>query len=113
MDRLICVYRYAEPAEDDDTWPAPKPTYRYRRSEWMAVKPLRADEKFSSNTAQRYADVVVRFTAWWIDGLTVLDILKDEDGRWYDIQAVVEVGYREAMEIDAKLIQKPQYSVTE
>lgn len=112
MDRLIRVYRYTEPM-DGNEWPAPEPTYRCRISEWMAVKPLRADEKFSANTSQRYADVVVRFTSYWIDGLTVLDVLKDEDGRWYDIQSVVEVGYREAMEIDAKVIPKPQYAVRE
>jgi hypothetical protein len=99
MDRLMAVYKYHAPISGGHS-----PTYSFNRREWMAVKPLRADEKYSAEARQRYADVAVRYTAHPVEGLAVLDILKDEQGRYWDVRAVVEIGYGAGLEIDCTLL---------
>lgn len=98
MDRLMAIYKYVAPVGTGEN-----ETYRFSRKEWMARKSLRADEKYSSDAKQRYADVAERFTAWPIDDLQIVDLLKDERGQWWDIRAIVEIGYNEGIEIDATL----------
>lgn len=96
MDRLVEIWKYQAPISAGHN-----PTYALQADEWMSKKPLRADEKFSAQASQRYVDVAARFTAYPIDGLETTDLLKDESGRWWDIKAIVEIGYGEGVEIDA------------
>lgn len=98
MDRLITVYKYQAP-----TTAGTEATYRKSRPHWMGRKPLRADEKYSAEANQRYADVAVRFTSHPIKGLSLLDVLKDEQGQFWDVRAIMEIGYNKAIEIDATL----------
>lgn len=107
MDRLMAVYKYHAPISGGHS-----PTYSFQRREWMAVKPLRADEKYSAEASQRYADVALRYTSHPIDGLAVLDILKDEQGRYWDVRAVVEIGYGAGLEIDCTLLSSAPAIVT-
>ncbi|MEZ5782346.1 MAG: hypothetical protein R3D70_12105 [Rhizobiaceae bacterium] len=36
--------------------------------------------------------------------LEILDRLKDEEGRFWDVKAITEIGYGQGVEIDARLI---------
>jgi hypothetical protein len=101
MDRLVEIHKYVKPTSSLNT-----DNYSYSRSDWMNKKPLTADERFSTDVSQRYSYVLVRFTAYWIQDLAVTDILYS-DGQWFDIKAITEIGYREAMQIDGQIIQKP------
>lgn len=99
MDRLMEVHKYVPPANSKQ-----KATYAYQLSEWMGKKMQRADEPYLSDDKQRTEAVVARFTAYPIDGLEILDRLKDEEGRFWDVKAITEIGYGQGVEIDARLI---------
>lgn len=98
MDRLMTVYKYRAPLQSGHA-----ATYVAQQEHWMARQSLRADERFSADAKQRYADVAQRFTSYPIDGLEITDLLKDESGQFWDIRAIVEIGYGEAVEIDVTL----------
>lgn len=102
MDRLMSVFKYIAPISGGHT-----PTYSHQADEWMALKPLRASEKFSPEASQRYADVAVKFTSWPIDDLDIVDLLRDERGQWWDIRAITEIGYAEGIEIECTLKVTP------
>lgn len=100
LDCLIELHRYVPP---EGSWKSDA-TYQFVASFWAARKSLRADERYSPDVKQRYADVALRFTTYWRDDVSILDRLKDEDGKFWDIRSIGEVGYHEFTEIDATLI---------
>lgn len=95
MNRRVVVERYTViPGPLNDEW-----VWSDIRTVWAAMKYDRADEEFAAH--QTYARRLVTFTMRFTSNLTALDRLRC-DGVTYEIKGIIEVGFREAIEVKAE-----------
>ena len=64
---------------------------------WAERKELRGEERWQA--LQTVAKIEAIYRIRWMAGLTPVDRLIDTDGRVYDIQAVLEIGRREGLDL--------------
>jgi SPP1 family predicted phage head-tail adaptor len=99
LDRELTVLRYDETGRTNlnepimDWVPIAKT--------WAEVIFKSADEQYAAT--KRYAERVMTFRTWYIDGLQETDILEC-DGVKYDIKGIRELGFREGTEIAAQYV---------
>jgi SPP1 family predicted phage head-tail adaptor len=98
LNRRIDLWRYTQTGVSELN----EPTFTW--SVVMAsipaeVKPLTADERFSSD--QVFAVRVTAFITRWFDDLTTEDVIAF-DGGHYDITGIAEIGRHGGYEITAK-----------
>lgn len=64
---------------------------------WAERLELRGDERW--NAQQVVAKIACKYRIRYRTDVDAIDILVDSDGREYDIQAVLEIGRREGLEL--------------
>lgn len=95
MNRRVVIERYTViPGPLNDEW-----VWSDIRTVWAAMKYDRADEEFAAH--QTYARRLVTFTMQFTSNLSAVDRLRC-DGVTYEIKGIIEVGFREAIEVKAE-----------
>ena len=96
LDRRITLSRMIR---TDDSYGEAIPTWVDLATVWAEMLPVRGAEWFVAR--QTIAEVDTKFRIRYRVGITPLDRVT-LDGRYYDVQAVIELGRREGLEIYAK-----------
>lgn len=94
LDRLVTLQRAIT---TQDAYGEEIKTWSDIADVWAERVELRGVERFEAQQTQAHVDAKYRIR--WMAGLTPINRLIDADGRVYDIQAVLEIGRREGLEL--------------
>lgn len=75
----------------------PTATWTTIATVWAEKREVRGAERYAAS--QSVAQIDIKYRIRYRRGLTPLDAFVDEDGRVFDIAAVLEIGRREGLEI--------------
>ncbi|MCK9497108.1 MAG: phage head closure protein [Dehalococcoidia bacterium] len=99
LDRRITLQRFTA---TQDAYGEPIETWADYVTVWARVEPLRGRERFEAQ--REHAEVDTRFHLRYRDDLTVEDRITYE-GDLYDIEAILETGRHEGLEILGRAVQ--------
>lgn len=99
LDRRITFQRFAS---TQDEFGQPIETWSDYATVWARVEPLRGRERFEAQ--REHAEVDTRFHIRYRADITVLDRIAYE-GDLYDIEAVIETGRHQGLEILGRAVK--------
>ncbi|MBX9580481.1 MAG: head-tail adaptor protein [Gemmataceae bacterium] len=76
-------------------------TYQTVARVWADFRPLRMDERFTSDA--RHTARVGNFRVYWRDDLTP-DLVIEWDGRTWNVLGIAEVGHRDEVDLTAEAV---------
>lgn len=94
LDRRLILQRKTLTEND---FGEPIATWTTIATVWAEKREIRGAERYAANQTVAQADIKYRIR--YRRGLTPLDAFIDEDGRMFDIAAVLEIGRREGLEL--------------
>lgn len=97
LNRRITIQQVTE---TQDSYNALTESWSTYKTVWAEVVPKRAREYFSQAETVSQSDIMFRIRH--ISGVTT-KMRISYDGNVYDIQSIIEIGYKEGLEIMARL----------
>jgi len=92
-----------EKTETQDEIGQPIEAWPPRATIWAEKKDIRARERFRAD--QEIASETTVFETRWLSWVTPSNHRLEHDGKTYDIEAVIELGFRERMELIATAVR--------